>query len=185
MGLGKDPHEIPLLPIDASGSAKKSKNRSEVAASQTRAISNLFDAEMRRRVWWDVLYYDVFVSDALGHEPLINDDFNTKMPVGDVDEKVFSSVSTRIPIPHDLESGSSYSRDSFQYFRVKCRLALLVRTIQRRMCASELSTTLFNYGNATSCTSKNGYGYSIDQAASMEAEVTRWLDDLPACYRLE
>ncbi len=65
------------------------------------------------------------------------------------------------------------------------RLALLVRTIQRRMCASELSTTLFNYGNATSCTSKNGYGYSIDQAASMEAEVTRWLDDLPACYRLE
>ncbi len=60
MGLGKDPHEIPLLPIDASGSAKKSKNRSEVAASQTRAISNLFDAEMRRRVWWDVLYYDVY-----------------------------------------------------------------------------------------------------------------------------
>lgn len=67
MGLGKDPHEILVLP-DASGSAKKPKNpnKSEVVSpAQPRAISNLYDAEMRRRVWWDVLYYDVYVLSVL------------------------------------------------------------------------------------------------------------------------
>ncbi|KAG7442813.1 uncharacterized protein BT62DRAFT_904513, partial [Guyanagaster necrorhizus] len=155
-----------------SGSARKLKNKEvDGASSAIRGIANLFDVEMRRRIWWDVLYYDVFVSDALGHSPLIGDDFNTKLPVADVDEKIFSPVSTRIPTPKDL---TGFSRDGFRYFDVKCRLALLVRAIQRRI-----------YGHGSSSTSKNGYGYTIDQAASMESEIRSWLNDLTPCYRLD
>ncbi|KAK0221016.1 hypothetical protein EDD85DRAFT_270114 [Armillaria nabsnona] len=189
MGLARDPQEIPISSNDLSGSARKLKNKgNEVdgASSAIRGIANLFDVEMRRRIWWDVLYYDVFVSDALGHSPLIGDDFNTKLPVADVDEKVFSPVSTRVPIPKDLAQGSGFSRDGFRYFDVKCRLALLVRAIQRRVCAPDMgSNSRFSYGHGTSSTSKNGYGYTIDQAASMESEIRSWLNELTPCYRLD
>ncbi|KAK0205329.1 hypothetical protein DFS33DRAFT_1453618 [Desarmillaria ectypa] len=189
MGLARDPQEIPISSTDLSGSARKLKNKgNEVdgASPAIRGIANLFDVEMRRRIWWDVLYYDVFVSDALGHSPLIGDDFNTKLPVADVDEKVFSHVSTRIPIPKDLAQGSGFSRDGFRYFDVKCRLALLVRAIQRRICAPDMgSNSRFSYGHGSSSTSKNGYGYTIDQAASMESEIRSWLNDLTPCYHLD
>ncbi|KAK0498745.1 hypothetical protein EDD18DRAFT_1153577 [Armillaria luteobubalina] len=189
MGLARDPQEIPISSNDLAGSARKLKNKGnegDGASSAIRGIANLFDVEMRRRIWWDVLYYDVFVSDALGHSPLIGDDFNTKLPVADVDEKVFSPVSTRIPIPKDLAQGSGFSRDGFRYFDVKCRLALLVRAIQRRVCAPDMgSNSRFSYGHGTSSTSKNGYGYTIDQAASMESEIRSWLNELTSCYHLD
>lgn len=65
MGLARDPQEIPMSSNDLSGSARKLKNKgNEVdgASSAIRGVANLFDVEMRRRIWWDVLYYDVYVT---------------------------------------------------------------------------------------------------------------------------
>ncbi|KAH9911636.1 Sec63 Brl domain-containing protein [Fomitopsis serialis] len=57
---------------------------------------SLFDAEARRRVWWDVLYYDLFVSDCMGHPSLMPDkSFTTRLPA-DVDEDAFGPSSTKL-----------------------------------------------------------------------------------------
>ncbi|KAI0080387.1 hypothetical protein K474DRAFT_1560025, partial [Panus rudis PR-1116 ss-1] len=58
---------------------------------------SLFDAETRRRVWWDIYYYDVLISDATGHSTLVADNsFTTRLPA-DVDEEKFSPSSTSLP----------------------------------------------------------------------------------------
>lgn len=56
-----------------------------------------------------------FVSDCLGHQPLIPDNsFTTKLPL-DVDESQFNPSSTIIPHPSD-----SCQTDN-AYFGLKCR----------------------------------------------------------------
>lgn len=56
-----------------------------------------------------------FVSDCVGHQPLIPDNsFTTKLPM-DVDESQFSPLSTTVPRPSD-----SCKTDNI-YFGLKCR----------------------------------------------------------------
>ncbi|KAI0342357.1 hypothetical protein BDW22DRAFT_186968 [Trametopsis cervina] len=58
---------------------------------------SLFEAETRRRVWWDVFYYDMLVSECMGQQPLIPESsFTTKIPA-DVDEDKFNPSTTTIP----------------------------------------------------------------------------------------
>ncbi|KIY67474.1 hypothetical protein CYLTODRAFT_397046 [Cylindrobasidium torrendii FP15055 ss-10] len=178
VGLSRDPEEIL-----SSDLVKRALVQTPEPLDEQPDIVNFYDVEIRRRLWWDVLYYDLFVSDALGHEPLISDDFCTRIPCGELDKKALGPSSRRPPPLEDLDE-TGYSRGGFQYFEMKCQLSLLVRKIQRRMCASELSTTLLLHGAPESATAKNGYGYGIEQAASMEAEVIRWLQDLPSLWRL-
>lgn len=99
---------------------------------------SLFDAEARRRLWWDVFYYDLwvsrrvpwtvpvltvmdecsFVSDCMGHPPLIPDNsFTTHLPA-DVDEDAFSPSSTVLPAPCENVDGPDKSS---AYFTLKCR----------------------------------------------------------------
>ncbi|KAH9925108.1 uncharacterized protein B0H18DRAFT_877465 [Fomitopsis serialis] len=93
MGLANDPDEFP-------------------------GTYSLFDAEARRRVWWDVFYYDLFVSDCMGHPPLIPDNsFTTRLPA-DVDEDAFGPSSTILP--GVSETGDGADKGS-AYFVLKCR----------------------------------------------------------------
>ena len=99
---------------------------------------SLFDAETRRRIWWDVFYYDLwvscwllliiyeltlidgssFVSDCMGHPPLIPDNsFTTHLPA-DVDEEAFGPSSTILPAP--TENVDAPDKSS-AYFVLKCR----------------------------------------------------------------
>ncbi|KAF8336273.1 uncharacterized protein EI90DRAFT_2911917 [Cantharellus anzutake] len=74
---------------------------------------SLFDAEMRRRVWWDVYYYDLFMSDSMGQHPLIDDEMCTTRLPADVDEEKFHEGSQSLPAPRE--------RSNFAYFIQKCR----------------------------------------------------------------
>lgn len=97
---------------------------------------SLFEAETRRRVWWDVFYYDLyvaslrivlspptwltlpgrFISDCMGHAPLIPDNsFTTRLPA-DVDDEQFNPSSTSLPA-----SDSEGSEHSTAYFVLKCK----------------------------------------------------------------
>ncbi|KAI0299381.1 hypothetical protein B0F90DRAFT_614096 [Multifurca ochricompacta] len=77
---------------------------------------NIFEAEHRRRVWWDVYYYDVFVSDAMGQAPSIQDGtFTTKLPA-DVDEEQFGPSSTSLPLPLPRRAGGDPTEVGFAYF---------------------------------------------------------------------
>ncbi|KAF9514308.1 hypothetical protein BS47DRAFT_1453701 [Hydnum rufescens UP504] len=76
----------------------------------------LYDAECRRRSWWDVYYYDLFMSDCMGQEPLIDDNTCTTRLPADVDEDAFHPGSETLPPPRQ--------ESNFAYFRQKCRCAM-------------------------------------------------------------
>ncbi|KAI0634350.1 hypothetical protein C8Q77DRAFT_1055628 [Trametes polyzona] len=77
---------------------------------------SLFEAETRRRLWWDVFYYDLFVADCMGQPPLIADNTHTTRLPADVDEEKFTPSSTSLPTPDSAESDTSSA-----YFGLKCR----------------------------------------------------------------
>ncbi|KAI0827295.1 hypothetical protein BC628DRAFT_1318765 [Trametes gibbosa] len=77
---------------------------------------SLFEAETRRRLWWDVFYYDLFVADCMGHPPLIADNTHTTRLPADVDEEKFTPSSTSLPVPDGADSDGSST-----YFSLKCR----------------------------------------------------------------
>lgn len=70
-----------------------------------------------------MLLYDRFVSDVMNQPPLIADNsFSTKLPVANVDEKVFGPMSIRIPpTTAGGEDGSGYCKDGMRYFEIRSR----------------------------------------------------------------
>ncbi|EKM56676.1 uncharacterized protein PHACADRAFT_51141, partial [Phanerochaete carnosa HHB-10118-sp] len=77
---------------------------------------SLFEAETRRRIWWDIVYYDMVVSDCMGHPSLITEtSSSTKIPK-DVEESSFSPSSTTVPPPPEDRQYSS-----IQYFIFRCK----------------------------------------------------------------
>ncbi|OBZ76226.1 Transcriptional activator protein acu-15 [Grifola frondosa] len=129
---------------------------------------SLFEAETRRRVWWDVFYYDLFISDCMGHPPLIADNsFTTRFPA-DVDEHLFTPSSTSLPYTHQ---GADWSETSTAYFVLKCRLAQLVKNVKKQTFKDPLGD--------------DSADLSVDLAATFETEVSSFLQDLPPPFRLE
>ncbi|KAI1792435.1 hypothetical protein LXA43DRAFT_341743 [Ganoderma leucocontextum] len=127
---------------------------------------NLFEAETRRRVWWEVYYYDLFVADAMGHPPLIADNTHTTRLPADVEEDQFTPSCTSFPIPEDLQCDSSSI-----YFGLKCRLAQLVKNVKKQTFRDPLSA--------------NDEELSIDHAGTFEGEVGSFLQELPSGFKLE
>ncbi|EIN14590.1 hypothetical protein PUNSTDRAFT_118038 [Punctularia strigosozonata HHB-11173 SS5] len=127
----------------------------------------VFEAEMRRRAWWDVYYYDVFVSDALGHPPLIADDTHTTKMPADVDEAAFGPHCTSLPIPPPLRAEDGDASSAF--FGLKCKEAQLVKAIKKRVYRDVLG----DKGEMT-----------LEEAATIEGEVLQWTKDLPPAFRL-
>lgn len=75
IGLTRDPDETSGTPspLDSTSSqgGRKSKNKandSPVTSGRLGAEFGLFESEMRRRMWWDVFYYDLY-----RYSPLIPD----------------------------------------------------------------------------------------------------------------
>ncbi|KAF8510903.1 hypothetical protein JB92DRAFT_2726938 [Gautieria morchelliformis] len=95
MGLARDPDEFTCGPA---------------------AKYSLWEAEMRRRMWWDIFYYDLFISDCMGFTPLIPDDQHTCRMPADVDEDAFVPKSAALPPPVDHLGASNFS-----YFVQKCK----------------------------------------------------------------
>ncbi|EMD31709.1 hypothetical protein CERSUDRAFT_69197 [Gelatoporia subvermispora B] len=130
-------------------------------------VYSVFDAETRRRVWWDVFYYDLFVSDCMGHPPLIADNsFTTRLPA-EVDEEQFSPSSMTLP----ASTGGEGSEKGTAYFVLKCRLAQLVKNVKKQTFRDPLSD--------------DPGELSIDQAAGFESNVTSFLSELPEAFRLD
>lgn len=135
---------------------------------------NLFDAEARRRLWWDIFYYDLFVSDYMGRSALISDtEHTTRLPM-DVDEDVFTPACTSIPLPRSPLSLLEPNVSDFKYFGLKCSLARLVKDIKKR----SLKDFLQNDPEAQA-------HYSLEQAMACASAVKQWLAELPVAFRLD
>ncbi|KAI0718612.1 hypothetical protein C8T65DRAFT_570571, partial [Cerioporus squamosus] len=79
---------------------------------------NLFEAETRRRIWWEVFYFDLFAADCMGQPPLIADNTHTTRLPADVNEDKFTPSCVSLPEPDD---GAAPPDTSSVYFSLKCR----------------------------------------------------------------
>ncbi|OCH88727.1 hypothetical protein OBBRIDRAFT_757687 [Obba rivulosa] len=130
-------------------------------------LYSLFEAETRRRVWWDVFYYDLFVSDCMGHPPTIADNtFTTRLPA-EVDDDQFNPSSTTLPSP----PGGEGSEKGTAYFVLKCRLAQLVKNVKKQTFRDPLDD--------------DPGELSMEQAATYESSVITFLNKLPEAFRLD
>lgn len=69
------------------------------------------------------MYYR-FISDCMGHMPIIQDNtYTTKLPT-DVDEGQFNPSSTTYPVPIPRGAGGDPSETGFAFFALKCRYVL-------------------------------------------------------------
>ncbi|KAG9310210.1 hypothetical protein JVU11DRAFT_9853 [Chiua virens] len=135
---------------------------------------NLFEAESRRRLWWDIFYYDLFISDYMGRSPLISDaEHTTRLPM-DVDEDVFTPACTSIPLPRNPLSLLEPNSSDFKYFGLKCRLAQLVKDIKRRSLRDSIQNDPTAHEQ-----------FTLEQAASCANEIKQWLADLPSIFRMD
>ncbi|KAG8920965.1 hypothetical protein FRC02_000523 [Tulasnella sp. 418] len=97
MGLGVDPDDG-ILPRSMGRKKKKRKDGATTSIGEPNGMG-IWEKEMRRRVWWDLCYYDLFISDCMGLPPLIDDaQHSCKMP-SDVDESAFGPTSRNLPPP--------------------------------------------------------------------------------------
>lgn len=122
--------------------------------------------EMRRMIWWDVLFYDLFTSDILGQPPLAPSfTYTTKLPECASAEEDEESEHDSHDDDDDAESGSASSSE--MYFGVRCRLTQLAQMIKQRTATPDCCC-----------------GYTLDQAANLDSEIRRFIDRLPAALRL-
>ncbi|KAG8950140.1 hypothetical protein FRC04_007995 [Tulasnella sp. 424] len=124
----------------------------------------LWEREMRRRVWWELSWFDLWISDSMGHTPLISEDtsLSTRIP-SDVDESSFDPTATSIPAP----SSGAAPGANLAHFVAKCRLQLLMRDLPRAPIKDAVTGEL-----------------SIDAAQAFEAKVTAWKESLPESFSI-
>ncbi|KAG9007070.1 hypothetical protein FRB90_009558 [Tulasnella sp. 427] len=137
MGLGIDP-DTPMM-------------GDEVHAA------GVWEKEMRRRVWWELCWFDAYMSECMGHVPLIDQEaYNTQLP-SDVNESQFRPDSTEMPLPN-----GSTTTTNISHFVYKCRLVKLSKELERYpVDQAELES-------------------SIAKARAYEAEIAQWKASLPS-----
>ncbi|KAG8906118.1 hypothetical protein FRC01_008117 [Tulasnella sp. 417] len=116
----------------------------------------IWEKEMRRRVWWELCWFDAYMSECMGHIPLIDQEaYNTQLP-SDVDEANFRPESKDTPPPN-----GSTTDHNLSHFVHKCRLVKLAKELKRYPIEpSELES-------------------SIAKARAYEAEIVQWKASLP------
>ncbi|KAG8905510.1 hypothetical protein FRC00_013213, partial [Tulasnella sp. 408] len=124
----------------------------------------LWEREMRRRVWWELSWFDLWISDSMGHSPLISEDtsLSTKIP-SDVHEASFDPTSSSIPAP----TIGAAPGENLAHFVAKCRLQLLMRELPRQPLRDPASGEL-----------------SIDAAQAFEAKINAWKESLPEAFSI-
>ncbi|KIJ39181.1 hypothetical protein M422DRAFT_258072 [Sphaerobolus stellatus SS14] len=123
MGLGRGPDEF------VQGGSRGVKEG--VVKEEAKGRYTIWKAEMRRRVWWEVFYYDLFISDSLGLTLLIADDQHTCRLPAEVDDEAFTPKSSVLPLLSPVSalesdvvgtgSSNGVSVGGVGYFIQKCR----------------------------------------------------------------
>ncbi|KIJ39201.1 hypothetical protein M422DRAFT_258091 [Sphaerobolus stellatus SS14] len=197
MGLGRDPDEF------VQGGSRGVKEG--VVKEEAKGRYTIWKAEMRRRVWWEVFYYDLFKSNSLGLAPLITDDQHTCRLPAEVDDEAFTPKSSVLPLLSPvsaLESdvvgtGSSdgVSVGGMGYFIQKCRLAQLVKNMkklsspsssfahQHHQLSSPMTSSHPNPSHPSSHSTPEAG--TLEAATKAENDVHAFLTDLPEGWKLD
>ncbi|KAF9011805.1 hypothetical protein BDQ17DRAFT_789388 [Cyathus striatus] len=115
--------------------------------------------EVKKMLWWDTVFYDLFISDTQGQAPLIAplSTFNHGDEQQDDDDEL-----SDVPMNATDDTSTEKQRDMMRYFTVRCRLTQLARTIKYRIA------------NPDCCC-----GYTLDQAVSLASQIHKFQSSLP------
>ncbi|KAF9485712.1 hypothetical protein BDN70DRAFT_823502, partial [Pholiota conissans] len=148
--------------------------------------------EWKKMIWWEVLFYDLFTADALGHQPYIPAHlYGVKLPAC-ASLSQSPSMMAPAPAPHGDEQESDVEEDDGagvlmqqdsapssirenvgkapdgveraeeEYLGARYSLTQLAQTVKNRLLHPDCCC-----------------GYTLDQAAVLEAEIRRWQAALP------
>lgn len=130
---------------------------------------SVFEAELRRRLWWQILVLDIRSSELQGTEPVVlGKRFNTRMPlnVQDVD---FGPHSRRLPVERHGSSDASIPLLHINAYATLLRLDLLtlddiypVTKIELEQLVDQCVARISQYSNTTTIT--------LGRSLSMPAE---------------
>ncbi|KAG8917653.1 hypothetical protein FRC01_002310 [Tulasnella sp. 417] len=121
----------------------------------------IWEKEMRRRVWWQLMMFDQQISENLGRPPHIPPGTYACEPPSEVNgwRSVFGPTSTTIPKPSatlpDLHT---------TYFVAKCQLLSIIKTLSYAQLEGDLT---------------------LDQAKQLDGRVSSWRTALPAEYKID
>ncbi|KAG9050606.1 hypothetical protein FS837_004131 [Tulasnella sp. UAMH 9824] len=119
----------------------------------------IWEQEMRRRVWWQLMMFDQQISENLGTLPLIPPGTYACKPPSAADEVVFRPMATAIPKPPEAVICSNST-----YFATKCQLL----SITKALSYAQLEE-----------------GVTFDLARQFDARVSSWRSALPAQYKID
>ncbi|KAF8647320.1 hypothetical protein AX16_006782 [Volvariella volvacea WC 439] len=154
LGLAQDPHFSP---------SDETWGRNEAGDFGEKEIER---ADRRRRIWWDILFFDLFVSDTCSQPPLImHNSYDTRFPSLQSTHGAssgMSSITSPFEQPSRLErqddNPEAQGFTSSQYIDARYRLIQLTRTMKHRMMHPDCCC-----------------GYTLEQAASLEGEIQNWM----------
>ncbi|KAG8883276.1 hypothetical protein FRB98_003184 [Tulasnella sp. 332] len=87
----------------------------------------IWEREMRRRVWWELSWWDSYVSDAMGQTPLIDESlYPTTLPA-DVNDWRFNPTSVDISSAPPVDDGELSQNTT--HFVLKCQIMMLQREL--------------------------------------------------------
>ncbi|KAG8892170.1 hypothetical protein FRC00_012522, partial [Tulasnella sp. 408] len=119
----------------------------------------IWEKEMRRRVWWQLMMFDQQISDNLGRPPLISPGTYACKPPSEADESVFGPTAMRIPKLQEISNGYNT-----KYFAAKCQLLAIIKTLPY---------------------AQHEEGVTLDFTRQLDARISSWRSSLPPQYKID
>ncbi|KAG8857013.1 hypothetical protein FRB96_005943 [Tulasnella sp. 330] len=144
MGLNRD------MDVDVE---TEEKERDEDGAAK-RMRMGVWEREMRRRVWWELKWWDIYISDSMGYQPMIAYESGVPLPV-DVNDWRFNPTSIDVHAAPPIEGGELGQNAT--HFVLKCQLVQLSTELERHSIIDQNTRQL-----------------SLELAQQFETKLTRW-----------
>ncbi|KAF8804356.1 hypothetical protein BYT27DRAFT_7243763 [Phlegmacium glaucopus] len=197
MGLGRD---NPGRKSKSSGSALPSRTKSSCQTSKEKETERERWEDWKLSIWWDIMFYDLFVADSLGQQPYMPSYTHTpKLPGcasdptpsamrADIDNDGFDTEDEELEhsYRHDSGQGMAMQQDDFdskRRYRPTMNNNINSSGVTEpdqeayfgaRCRLTQLAQTIKRRMAHPECCC----GYTLDQAASLENEIRRWQSDL-------
>ncbi|KAL5531085.1 hypothetical protein ACEPAG_3961 [Sanghuangporus baumii] len=181
MGLGIDPDEFDQVgetvhDVAADGGNDpsiplKREDGGEILGEPPRGKRmSLFVKEVRRRMWWWIIWLDFLVSDAYGYNAaILPGEYSTRLPLN-VDDTCFRPSSVVLPPPDD----NCFEKNT-AFLITKLRLLEIAKQVPVRVLRSGVvPKSAEDIDNATIATSQK-----------LADDIMQWLDELPERFKLD
>ncbi|KAG9029525.1 hypothetical protein FRB95_005246 [Tulasnella sp. JGI-2019a] len=123
----------------------------------------VWEREMRRRVWWDLMWWDLYISEAMGQSPFIEEGMHHMTMPADVNDWRFNPTSTEISSSPPIEGGELGQNAT--HFILKCQIMKLHKELNQIVAQGNLSP---------------------DAAEDFDEKITRWRDlELPDLFMID